>query len=89
MSEVGLSALEKLLRKYHENVRVRYNGGPPGKVCTLQLRITNGALPVRAKPPRYSSEKSQLLRRNFCEMEKLGLIKYRTNELDFSPACCP
>lgn len=55
-SEAGLSELEELLHRYLENIRVRYNGGPPTRVRPLQFKVTDGAHPVQAKPSRYLGE---------------------------------
>lgn len=75
MSGNGTIVLEKMLRKHREIVRVRYDGGPSARVRPMELRIVEGAHPVRAKPRRYPPEKRQFLRRYVAQLEKYGLIK--------------
>lgn len=61
MTAGGLLSLEELLRKHRDIVRVRYNGGTAARVRPLELRITDGAHSVRAKPRRYPPRKTTIL----------------------------
>lgn len=75
ISPNGRLRLESLLRKYRSIIRVRLNGGEPARVPPLQLKLKEGAVPVRAKPRRYPPEKRIFLRRYVAELLRMGFVK--------------
>lgn len=75
MTVNGMIALEEILREHQHIVRVRFNGGPPARIRPFELRIVEGAHPIRENPRRCAPKKRQFLRRYVSELETLGLMK--------------
>ncbi|EGZ27478.1 hypothetical protein PHYSODRAFT_432693, partial [Phytophthora sojae] len=67
--------LRDLLFRYIDVFRLSFNDNPPVRVPPLQVRLKEGARPVKAKARRYPPAHKPYLEQHIRELEKHGLVK--------------
>ena len=78
--------LSQLLNDNKDIFRIRLGSDPPVKAPPMSIRLVPGASPVRVKLRHYSEPQQHFLRVKVQELEKLGLVKRKTQG---SWACAP
>lgn len=63
MSDHGRAELEKLLREYSDNIKLKLDAGQPADIETLKVTLKPDAIPVRATQRRYPQPKREFMTR--------------------------
>ncbi|EGZ29951.1 hypothetical protein PHYSODRAFT_468927 [Phytophthora sojae] len=70
----GTAKLTSILRVRADTFRVEFGNDPPVSVAPMQVRLKQGAQPVRAQPRRYSPTDRDFLDRHTRALIENGLI---------------
>ncbi|OWY98538.1 hypothetical protein PHMEG_00030676, partial [Phytophthora megakarya] len=75
LSEPGLKRFKASLEKYRDNYRVQFGFGPLVTVTLLQVRMKDGAQPVKCKAQRYPPLHQVFLETHMKDLRLVALVR--------------
>ena len=71
--------LETLYNEYEDVLRLKFANDPASKMAPFQIRVQDGAKPLKIKPRGYSPKALEVLHKTIMELQRRGLIYLNKN----------